>query len=144
MLSTGELSSLSSRIKCLLLTMTPNRKGLKDITIIHPEINIQLRSNLSMSAEATDARKSTVSLLSTMDEETEEGGPPSKTTLSGEHGRHSRAKRRKKEKRAAVSGLCFSSATTATGRRYVVAMMDPSVSIEAGDKSFMVDMGGKA
>ncbi|CAL8242566.1 unnamed protein product [Merluccius merluccius] len=33
-----------------------------------------------------------------MDEETEEGGPPSKTTLSGEHGRHSRAKRRKKEK----------------------------------------------
>ena len=27
-----------------------------------------------------------------MDEETEEGGPPSKTTLSGEHGRHSRAK----------------------------------------------------
>ncbi|CAL8313099.1 unnamed protein product [Merluccius merluccius] len=34
----------------------------------------------------------------TMDEETEEGGPPSKTTLSGEHGRHSRAKRRKKEK----------------------------------------------
>ncbi|KAK0133808.1 NLR family CARD domain-containing protein 3 [Merluccius polli] len=35
---------------------------------------------------------------SAMDEETEEGGPPSKTTLSGEHGRHSRAKRRKKEK----------------------------------------------
>ncbi|KAK0140520.1 NLR family CARD domain-containing protein 3 [Merluccius polli] len=33
-----------------------------------------------------------------MDEETEEGGPPSKTTLSGEHGRRSRAKRRKKEK----------------------------------------------
>ncbi|KAK0137653.1 hypothetical protein N1851_026142 [Merluccius polli] len=30
---------------------------------------------------------------STMDEETEEGGPPSKTTLSGDHGRHSRAKR---------------------------------------------------
>ncbi|KAK0138166.1 NACHT, LRR and PYD domains-containing protein 12 [Merluccius polli] len=29
---------------------------------------------------------------STMGEETEEGGPPSKTTLSGEHGRHSRAK----------------------------------------------------
>ena len=36
---------------------------------------------------------------STMDEETEEGGPPSKTTLSGEHGRHSRAKRRKKTKK---------------------------------------------
>ncbi|KAK0133929.1 NLR family CARD domain-containing protein 3 [Merluccius polli] len=29
----------------------------------------------------------------------EEGGPPSKTTLSGEHGRHSRAKRRKKTKK---------------------------------------------
>ncbi|KAK0147458.1 NLR family CARD domain-containing protein 3 [Merluccius polli] len=38
------------------------------------------------------------SLRSTMDEETEEGGPPSKTTLSGEHGRHSRAKRRHQER----------------------------------------------
>ena len=30
---------------------------------------------------------------STMDEEREEGGPTSKTTLSGEHGRRSKAKR---------------------------------------------------
>ncbi|KAK0142644.1 NLR family CARD domain-containing protein 3 [Merluccius polli] len=42
--------------------------------------------------------KVTTGVQSTMGEETEEGGPPSKTTLSGEHGRHSRAKRRKKEK----------------------------------------------
>ncbi|KAK0154645.1 NACHT, LRR and PYD domains-containing protein 12 [Merluccius polli] len=33
-----------------------------------------------------------------MDEETEEGGPLSKTTLPGEHGRHSRAKKKKKKK----------------------------------------------
>ncbi|CAL8390856.1 unnamed protein product [Boreogadus saida] len=32
-------------------------------------------------------------LQSTMDEEREEGGPTSKTTLSGEHGRRSKAKR---------------------------------------------------
>ena len=32
-------------------------------------------------------------LQSTMDEEREEGGPTSKTTLSGEHGRQSKAKR---------------------------------------------------
>ncbi|KAK0154174.1 NLR family CARD domain-containing protein 3 [Merluccius polli] len=39
-----------------------------------------------------------------MDEETEEGGPPSKTTLSGEHGRHSRAKRRVQQERANSPG----------------------------------------
>ncbi|KAK0156171.1 NLR family CARD domain-containing protein 3 [Merluccius polli] len=46
------------------------------------------------------------SLQSTMDEETEEGGPPSKTykTLSGEHGRHSRAKRRVQQERADSPG----------------------------------------
>ena len=32
-------------------------------------------------------------LQSTMDEEREEGGPTSKTTLSGEHGHRSKAKR---------------------------------------------------
>ena len=32
-------------------------------------------------------------LQSTMDEEIEEGGPTSKTALSGEHGRRSKAKR---------------------------------------------------
>ena len=32
-------------------------------------------------------------LRSTMDEESEEGGPTSKTTLSGEHGCQSKAKR---------------------------------------------------
>ncbi|CAL8240382.1 unnamed protein product [Merluccius merluccius] len=39
-----------------------------------------------------------------MDEETEEGGPPSKTTLSGEHGGHSRAKRRVQQERADSPG----------------------------------------
>ncbi|KAK0140686.1 NLR family CARD domain-containing protein 3 [Merluccius polli] len=41
-----------------------------------------------------------------MDEETEEGGPPSKTykTLSGEHGRHSRAKRRVQQERTDSPG----------------------------------------
>ncbi|KAK0140562.1 NLR family CARD domain-containing protein 3 [Merluccius polli] len=43
-------------------------------------------------------------LQSTMDEETEEGGPPSKTTLSGEHGRHSSAKRRVQQERADSPG----------------------------------------
>ncbi|KAK0153923.1 NLR family CARD domain-containing protein 3 [Merluccius polli] len=41
---------------------------------------------------------------STMDEETEEGGPPSKTTLSGEHGRHSRAKSPEQQERADSPG----------------------------------------
>ncbi|KAK0151235.1 hypothetical protein N1851_007628 [Merluccius polli] len=40
-----------------------------------------------------------------MDEETEEGGPPSKTTLSGEHGRHSRAKSPEQQVRADSPGL---------------------------------------
>ncbi|KAK0139520.1 hypothetical protein N1851_023600 [Merluccius polli] len=44
------------------------------------------------------ARAGPAATPSTMDEETEERGSPSKTTLSGEHGRRSRAKRRKKEK----------------------------------------------
>ncbi|KAK0154487.1 NLR family CARD domain-containing protein 3 [Merluccius polli] len=39
-------------------------------------------------------------LQSTMDEETEEGRPPSKTTLSGEHGHHSRAKSPEQQERA--------------------------------------------
>ncbi|KAK0148031.1 NLR family CARD domain-containing protein 3 [Merluccius polli] len=39
-----------------------------------------------------------------MDEETEEGGPPSETTLSGEHGRHSRAKSPEQQERADCPG----------------------------------------
>ncbi|KAK0145321.1 NLR family CARD domain-containing protein 3 [Merluccius polli] len=39
-----------------------------------------------------------------MDEETEEGGPPSKTTLSGEHGHHSRAKSPEPQERADSPG----------------------------------------
>ncbi|CAL8279979.1 unnamed protein product [Merluccius merluccius] len=48
--------------------------------------------------------RSSEGVQSTMDEETEEGGPPSKTTLSGEHGRHSRAKRRVQQERADSPG----------------------------------------
>ncbi|XP_056445780.1 uncharacterized protein LOC130382197 [Gadus chalcogrammus] len=43
-------------------------------------------------------------LQSTMDEEREEGGPTSKTTLSGEHGRRSKAKRRVQQERADSPG----------------------------------------
>ncbi|CAL8278980.1 unnamed protein product [Merluccius merluccius] len=43
-------------------------------------------------------------LQSTMNEETEEGGPPSKTTLSGEHGRHSSAKSPEQQERADSPG----------------------------------------
>ncbi|XP_056444882.1 NACHT, LRR and PYD domains-containing protein 3-like isoform X8 [Gadus chalcogrammus] len=43
-------------------------------------------------------------LQSTMDEEREEGGPTSKTTLSGEHGRRSKAKRPEQQQRADSPG----------------------------------------
>ncbi|XP_059907364.1 NACHT, LRR and PYD domains-containing protein 3-like isoform X5 [Gadus macrocephalus] len=43
-------------------------------------------------------------LQSTMDEEREEGGPTSKTTLSGEHGRRSKSKRRVQQERADSPG----------------------------------------
>ncbi|CAL8279792.1 unnamed protein product [Merluccius merluccius] len=52
----------------------------------------------------TDAVVCSAVTKSTMGEETEEGGPPSKTTLSGEHGRHSRAKRRVQQERADSPG----------------------------------------
>ncbi|KAK0134887.1 NLR family CARD domain-containing protein 3 [Merluccius polli] len=54
--------------------------------------------------EQTDRNYSKMSVQSTMDEETEEGGPPSKTTLSGEHGRHSRAKSPEQQERADSPG----------------------------------------
>ncbi|CAL8237871.1 unnamed protein product, partial [Boreogadus saida] len=41
---------------------------------------------------AVEPPQGAVGLQSTMDEEIEEGGPTSKTTLSGEHGRQSKAK----------------------------------------------------
>ncbi|XP_059904972.1 NLR family CARD domain-containing protein 3-like isoform X3 [Gadus macrocephalus] len=43
-------------------------------------------------------------LQSTMDEEREDGGPTSKTTLSGEHGRRSKAKRPEQQQRADSPG----------------------------------------
>ncbi|CAL8374391.1 unnamed protein product [Boreogadus saida] len=44
---------------------------------------------------------------STMDEEIEEGGPTSKTTLSGEHGRRSKAKSPEKQQRADSPGPSY-------------------------------------
>ncbi|CAL8240615.1 unnamed protein product, partial [Gadus morhua 'NCC'] len=42
-----------------------------------------------------------------MDEEREEGGPTSKTTLSGEHGRRSKAKRPEQQQRADSPGPSY-------------------------------------
>ncbi|XP_056441486.1 NACHT, LRR and PYD domains-containing protein 3-like [Gadus chalcogrammus] len=47
-------------------------------------------------------------LQSTMDEEREEGGPTSKTTLSGENGRRSKAKRRRQERADSPGPSCVS------------------------------------
>uniref|UniRef100_A0A8C5B0V1 CARD domain-containing protein n=1 Tax=Gadus morhua TaxID=8049 RepID=A0A8C5B0V1_GADMO len=47
-------------------------------------------------------------LQSTMDEEREDGGPTSKTTLSGEHGRRSKAKRRRQERADSPGPSCVS------------------------------------
>ncbi|KAK0148068.1 NLR family CARD domain-containing protein 3 [Merluccius polli] len=65
---------------------------------------------------------------STMDEETEEGGPPSKTTLSGEHGRHSRAKSPEQQERADSPGpSCVSMKSDRS--------MDLSVNFKDGNQS---------
>ncbi|CAL8284473.1 unnamed protein product [Gadus morhua 'NCC'] len=45
-----------------------------------------------------------MSLQSTMDEEREDGGPTSKTALSGEHGRRSKAKSQEQQQRADSPG----------------------------------------
>ncbi|KAK0138162.1 NLR family CARD domain-containing protein 3 [Merluccius polli] len=65
---------------------------------------------------------------STMDEETEEGGPPSKTTLSGEHGRHSGAKSPEQQERADSPGpSCVSMKSDRS--------MDPPVTFKDGNQS---------
>ncbi|KAK0141754.1 NLR family CARD domain-containing protein 3 [Merluccius polli] len=66
----------------------------------------------------------------TMNEETEEGGPPSKTTLSGEHGRHSRAKSPEQQERADSPGpSCVSMKSDRSMDRPVV-FKDGNQSIE--------------
>ncbi|KAK0136142.1 NACHT, LRR and PYD domains-containing protein 12 [Merluccius polli] len=68
---------------------------------------------------------------STMDEETEEGGPPSKTTLSGEHGRHSRAKSPEQQERADSPGP--SCVSRKTGRLMKIRKMFKRVQQERAD-----------
>ncbi|KAK0134844.1 hypothetical protein N1851_029438 [Merluccius polli] len=67
---------------------------------------------------------------STMDEETEEGGPPSKTTLSGEHGRHSRAKSPEQQERADSSGPSCVSMKSDWSMEVPYAFKDGNQSVE--------------
>ncbi|KAK0145835.1 NACHT, LRR and PYD domains-containing protein 12 [Merluccius polli] len=66
----------------------------------------------------------------TMDEETEEGGPPSKTTLSGEHGRHSRAKSPEQQERADSPGPSCVSMRSDRSMRRPVKFKDGNQSVE--------------
>ncbi|KAK0153108.1 hypothetical protein N1851_005212 [Merluccius polli] len=67
---------------------------------------------------------------STMDEETEKGGPPSKTTLSGEHGRHSRAKSPEQQERADSPGPSCVSMKSDQSMDRPVKFKDGNLSIE--------------
>ncbi|KAK0150345.1 NLR family CARD domain-containing protein 3 [Merluccius polli] len=67
---------------------------------------------------------------STMDEETEEGGPPSKTTLSGEHGRHSRAKSPEQQERADSPGPSCVSMKSDWSMEHPVTFKDGNQSIK--------------
>ncbi|KAK0137084.1 hypothetical protein N1851_026721 [Merluccius polli] len=67
---------------------------------------------------------------STMDEETEEGGPPSKTTLSGEHGRHSRAKSPQQQERADSPGPSCVSMKSDRSMEIPVRFKDGNQSVE--------------
>ncbi|KAK0150239.1 NLR family CARD domain-containing protein 3 [Merluccius polli] len=67
---------------------------------------------------------------STMDEETEEGGPPSKTTLSGEHGRHSRAKSPEQQERADSPGPSCVSMKSDWSMNVPVQFKDGNQSVE--------------
>ncbi|KAK0139408.1 NLR family CARD domain-containing protein 3 [Merluccius polli] len=68
--------------------------------------------------------------MSTMDEETEEGGPPSKTTLSGEHGCHSRAKSPEQQERADSPGPSCVSLKSDRSMHQPVRFKDGNESIE--------------
>ncbi|KAK0152602.1 hypothetical protein N1851_005871 [Merluccius polli] len=71
---------------------------------------------------------------STMDEETEEGGPPSKTTLSGEHGRHSRAKSPEQQERADSPGPSCVSMKSDRSTEIPDIIKDGNQSIEKGGR----------
>ncbi|KAK0140411.1 hypothetical protein N1851_022620 [Merluccius polli] len=70
------------------------------------------------------------SVQSTMDEETEEGGPPSETTLSGEHGRHSRAKSPEQQERADSPGPSGVSMKSDHSMRHPDQFKDGNQSVE--------------
>ncbi|KAK0131092.1 NACHT, LRR and PYD domains-containing protein 12 [Merluccius polli] len=72
----------------------------------------------------------TPGVQSTMDEETEEGGPPSKTTLSGEHGLHSRAKSPEQQERADSPGPSCVSMKSDWSMRVPVTFKDGNQSVE--------------
>ncbi|KAK0153112.1 NLR family CARD domain-containing protein 3 [Merluccius polli] len=63
-------------------------------------------------------------------EETEKGGPPSKTTLSGEHGRHSRAKSPEQQERADSPGPSCVSMKSDHSMELPVTFKDGNPSIE--------------
>ncbi|KAK0152731.1 NLR family CARD domain-containing protein 3 [Merluccius polli] len=65
-----------------------------------------------------------------MDEETEKGGPPSKTTLSGERGRHSRAKSPEQQERADSPGPSCVSMKSDMSKGLSVNFKDGNPSIE--------------
>ncbi|XP_056441459.1 NACHT, LRR and PYD domains-containing protein 3-like isoform X2 [Gadus chalcogrammus] len=69
-------------------------------------------------------------LQSTMDEKIEEGGPTSKTALSGEHGRRSKAKSPEKQERADSPGPSCVSMKSDHSMRQPVTFKDGNQSIE--------------
>ncbi|KAK0154765.1 NLR family CARD domain-containing protein 3 [Merluccius polli] len=79
-------------------------------------------------------------LQSTMNEETEEGGPPSKTTLSGEHGRHSSAKSPEQQERADSPGP--SCVSMESDRSMDIPDEDGNQSIEKGVQQERADSPG--
>ncbi|CAL8290386.1 unnamed protein product [Lota lota] len=69
-------------------------------------------------------------LISTMNEEREEGGPTSKTTLSGEHGHQSKAKRRVQQKRVDSPGPSCVSMKSDHSMNHPLQFKDRSLSRE--------------
>ncbi|KAK0138938.1 NLR family CARD domain-containing protein 3 [Merluccius polli] len=89
----------------------PRRGGADDVMSRKTKVNFDTEVEAVFSRwrqTATlfklNSRSGRTRCKSTMDEETEEGGPTSKTTLSGEHGRHSRAKSPEQQERADSPG----------------------------------------
>ncbi|KAK0132532.1 NACHT, LRR and PYD domains-containing protein 12 [Merluccius polli] len=77
-----------------------------------------------------------------MNEETEEGGPPSKTTLSGEHGRHSSAKSPEQQERADSPGPSCVSMKSDHSMKHPVSFKDGNQPIEKGVQQEKADSPG--